>query len=264
MHLGDSVHLQDYPNLENFEADGVLSETMDRVRDICSCALSIRDRNNLRIRLPLAKVTVIAEKTDDLEELSSIIMEEINVKSIEFLNNVKDFSNNRLVLNFQRLGARVDSKMPELIKAAENNRWEITPAGTLKICDFELTKDDFSTQLRSREANTFPVANRNILIKLDLRVTEELRCEGLARDLVRIIQQFRKDSNLNITDRIELFLRTGYAPLIKSLEIHRKYIEEQTLAKSLSIISDTQFNCLFSTSDEIDKNPIKIGFNLVG
>jgi isoleucyl-tRNA synthetase len=263
MYADDSVHLQNYPKLDNFGVDSVLLDTMDRVRNICGCALFLRDRNNLRIRLPLNRITIIARNTDDLEEFSSIIMEEINVKSVEFLNNIEDFSNNRLVLNFQRLGNRVGAKIPELIRAAENNRWKITPDGTLMICGLELAGDEFSVQLRAKSKDVFPVEGHNILIKLDLEVTRELRCEGAARDLVRVIQQFRKDSNLDVSDRIELFIRTDYPLLRESIDKYRSYIEEQTLANSLALVSDSYFSCLFSTGDEIDKTPVKIGFNLI-
>ncbi|MDR2777875.1 MAG: DUF5915 domain-containing protein [Rickettsiales bacterium] len=263
MYADDSVHLQDYPKLDNFEADSDLVSSMDRVRDICGCALFLRDRNNLRIRLPLSRITIIARDTGDLEEFSSVIMEEINVKSVEFLNNVEDFSDNRPVLNFQRLGSRVGPKMPELIRAAENGRWTFTPKESLKICGFELTEEEFTIQIKSKSRDVFPVEGHNILIKLDLEVTRELRCEGSARDLVRIIQQFRKDSNLDVADRIELLIRTDYPLLREAIEKYRTYIEEQTLANGLTLVSDSYFNCLFSTSDEIDKTPVKIGFNLI-
>ncbi|MDR1494863.1 MAG: DUF5915 domain-containing protein [Rickettsiales bacterium] len=263
MYTGDSVHLQNYPRLENFVVDSALMVTMDRVRAICGCALSIRDRNNLRIRLPLTKITIIAEDTSDLDEFSAIIMDEINVKSIEFLNNIENFSENKIILNFQRLGDRVGSKMPDLLRAAENNDWKITSAGLLKICGFELITDEFSIQFRSKKKDVLPVVGHNILIKLDMELTDELRCEGAARDLVRVIQQFRKDSNLDVSARIELFIRTDYPLLIRALDKYRTYIEEQTLAKNMTISKDSYFDCLFSTSDEIDKNPVKIGFNIL-
>jgi isoleucyl-tRNA synthetase len=190
-------------------------------------------------------------------------MDEINVKAVEFLNNVEDFSENRVILNFQRLGSRVGSKMPNLLKAAGNGDWKIIPGGLLKICGFELTEDEFSIQFRSKRDDVFPVVDHNILVKLDMELSEELRCEGVARDLVRVIQQFRKDSNLDVSSRIELFIRTDYPLLSSALEKYRAYIEEQTLATSLIPSRDSYFDCLFSTSSEIDGNPVKIGFNII-
>ncbi|MDR3078812.1 MAG: DUF5915 domain-containing protein [Rickettsiales bacterium] len=263
MHIGDSVHLQNYPELENFAEDDALVGTMDLVRAICGCALTIRDRNNLRIRLPLGRITIIAENTAGLEEFSSVLADEINVKAVEFLNNVGDFSESRVVLNFQHLGTRVGSKMPDLVRAVEANDWKMDRDGHLKIGGFELAGDEFSIQLRPKRDDVFPVAGYNTLVKLDLNISEELRCEGAARDLVRLVQQLRKDSNLDIAARIELFVRTGYPLLISSLEKHRCYIEEQTLARSLARVEDSYFDCLFSTSGEIDRNPVKIGFNVV-
>ncbi|GHU28101.1 hypothetical protein FACS1894152_5560 [Bacilli bacterium] len=263
MYSGDSVHLQNFPRLDNFEIDVGLIEKMDRVRAICGSALAVRDKNNLRVRLPLNKITIIAKDIDDLKEFADIIMDEINVKSIEFLDNIEDYSENKLVLNFQKIGDRFGSRMPELMKAATSNKWKITTDGLLNLCDAELASDEFSLQLKPKKKNVFNVNDYNILIMLDLEITEELRQEGSIRDLVRVVQQFRKDTNLNISDRIELFIKTDYPLLSGALKKYQTYLKEQTLTTNLVIMPDFNFNTEFSTTEEIDKHSIKIGFNVV-
>ncbi|MDR2077541.1 MAG: DUF5915 domain-containing protein [Rickettsiales bacterium] len=265
MYAKDSVHLQNFPKLANFEADMDLVATMDTVRTICSCALAIRDKNNLRVRLPLNKITIVSEQADDFREFSSVIAEEINVKSVEFLDRVEDFAENKLVLNFQKIGSAIGSKMPDLIRAAQSGRWKITDSGSLRICDVELEKDEFSLQLVARKKNVFPVEGYNIVIMLDLAITEELKCEGAARDLVRLVQQLRKNAAVDIDAIIEISVKTSYELLLRAIAEHGNYIKEQILAKDLTIISDENYSTSgrFFFREEIEGNTVEISFNTV-
>ena len=98
-----SVHLQNFPNLDDFETDQKLVDKMDKVRAICSCALFVRDKNNLRVRLPLNKITIIGKNIEEIKEFSNIIIDEINVKNIEFIENIDDFSTKKLILDFKKI-----------------------------------------------------------------------------------------------------------------------------------------------------------------
>ena len=119
MDIKNSVHLQDFPSMENFTADNELLNTMDKVRAICSCALYVRDKNNLRVRLPLNKMTIITPDSSDISHFTDIIADEINVKNIEFNDNIEEFGEKKLVLNFQKIGKKVGSKMPNIMKLAK-------------------------------------------------------------------------------------------------------------------------------------------------
>ncbi|MDR2778438.1 MAG: DUF5915 domain-containing protein [Rickettsiales bacterium] len=266
MYSKDSVHLQDFPKLTNFETDEDFLATMDAVRAICSCALYLRDRNNLRVRLPLNKITIISENTENLTEFSDIIADEINVKSVEFLNNVEDFAEDRLVLNFQKIGSVVGQKMPELVKAAKSNRWKIMDDGSLRICGFELAEDEFSRQPAPKRKDVFPVEGHSILIMLDLTVSEALKCEGAARDLVRMVQKLRKDASVNIAALIELSIKTDYELLLEAIAKHGDYIKEQILANDLTIIPREQSSDKsdFSFREDIEGHIIEINFSLLG
>lgn len=258
----NSVHLQNFPKMEHFEIDDNLIDIMDKVRAICSCALFIRDKNNLRVRLPLNKITIIGNQTEEIKEFSSIIIDEINAKNIEFLNNVEEYGEKKLNLNFAKIGNRVGSKMPYLIKAAKSNKWKINKNNKLEIEGFELEDDEFNIKLESKKENIYTVDNYDILISLDLNITKELEYEGMARDLVRIIQQLRKDAKLNISDKIDLVIKTNYDFLRNSIEQHKDYIKEQTLSINLNIAKD-DLNSDFSFCEEMDKNIVQIGFSVI-
>lgn len=263
MNRKNSVHLQDFPKMGDFEADMELIDTMDKVRAICSCALFVRDKNNLRVRLPLNGITVITSNTDEIKEFSSIIADEINVKKVDFIDKIDDYGEKKLVLNFQKIGSKVGTKMPNLIKASKANEWKINKSsGKLKIEGFELEDDEYELKLEPKKSNVFPVENYDILIMLDLTITKELEYEGMARDLVRTIQQLRKNVKLNVSDRIDLVVKTNYDFLKTSIEQHKDYIKEQTLSTTLNITKD-DLNCDFSFCEEIDKNIVQIGFSVI-
>jgi isoleucyl-tRNA synthetase len=260
MDKNNSVHLQNFPKMDNFSVDEVLLSAMDKVRAICSCALSIRDRNNLRVRLPLNKILIIGYNIKDIEEFSLIIKDEINVKTVEFIDNIEGYGEKKLALNFQKIGGKVGSKMPNLIKSSKTNGWNINENNELEIEGFKLEADEFSIKLESKRENVYVVDGYDILVMLDLVVTKELEYEGLARDLVRMIQQFRKDSELDVSDRIDLFVKTDHGFLIESIKQYEKYIKEQTLAVGLDITNN--LNCEFSFTDNLDDKTIQIGFNV--
>ena len=261
MDTKNSVHLQDFPNLEHFEVDGELLSTMDKVRAICSCVLYVRDKNNLRVRLPLNKLTIIGENCSDVSGFSDIITDEVNVKSIEFNENISDYANKKLVLNFPKIGKIIGAKMPTVMKLANSGKWKIGENKTLEIDDFSLNSDEYSIQLEPKKENVFAVDGYDMLIMLDLEITEELEKEGMARDLVRMIQQFRKDAKLNVSDKITVSIKTNYDFLRESIESFKEYIKDQTLATELSI-TNNELGTEFSFGEEINDNMVQIGFSV--
>lgn len=260
MNNKNSIHLQDFPDLNNYKIDLELIEKMDKVRAICSCALSIRDKNNLRVRLPLNSITVISEDSENIKEFSSIILDEINVKNIFFEKDINSFAEKKINLNFAKIGPKVGSKIPNIMKAIKNNSWKINN-NKLEIENLELDSDEYNVLWQSKKENIISVDNYDILIQLDLNVTKKLEQEGLTRDLIRIIQQYRKDVNLVINDKIELFIKTNYEFLKESININKKYLQEQVLAIDV-IITNDDLNSQFSFYEEINKSNIQIGFNI--
>lgn len=257
----ESVHLKNFPVIENFEVDNDLIDTMDEVRAICSAALFVRDKNNLRVRLPLNKITIISTFNDKIKEFSDIISDEINVKNIEFIDDIDEYADKKLILNFPKIGSRIGSKMPSVMKAANSGKWKVKD-DKLIIDSFELSQDEFKITLQPKNKDITTVDGYDILIMLDTNVTPALESEGMARDFVRKIQQFRKDVKLDVSDKIDIVIKTNYEFLKSSITEFKDYIKEQTLALNLTLSKD-DLNTEFSFCEEMENNIVQIGFSKV-
>jgi len=231
-----SVHLQDFPSVANINDEKELTEDMDMIRDICSTALAVRDRNNLRVRLPLNKLTVIGKGTERLKQYQKIIADEINVKSIDFKSEIGDLAKLKLQLDFKKVGAKLGGKMKDILVALKKGEWKRLPNNELDIDGVKLVAGEYLMKLEAKDPkSTGVLANSNVLVQLDVNITDDLKLEGLARDIVRLIQQNRKNANLNISDKIHLFISTDDDFLKKAINKHSEYIQAQTLSKSIEI-----------------------------
>ncbi|MGX6960941.1 MAG: isoleucine--tRNA ligase [Rickettsia endosymbiont of Pentastiridius leporinus] len=226
-----SVHLCDYPDLSNFEVNHELVSIMDNVLDICSHSLFIRSRDNIRVRQPLAGITIISKNNSKLKDFEALIKDEINVKSVIYRDDLENYAAKKLSINFPILGKRLPAKMKDIIAASKKNEWEATESG-LVICGETLNNKEYKLVLEPyahiKGASSF--ANNSSLLVLDLELTPELIEEGIARDLVRFIQQTRKDADFAITDRILIELTSEFE-LSKIIEIYGDFIKEQTLGE---------------------------------
>lgn len=235
-----SVHLTDFPDLSKIKADHDLMNNMDKVLDICNAALFVRNQENIRVRQPLSKVTIALANFDGLEEFTSIIKDEINVKSVIFDNNVEKYAKYKLSVNFPVLGKRLPHKMKEVISAAKSNQWQ-SAGGQLEIAGEILEPEEFSLvlepykelkgkELKGKELKGVKALPDNSgLVILDLAITDELYEEGLARDLIRQIQQARKDAGLHVSDRIMLEVN-GPEKIQNIIKANAAFINEQTLS----------------------------------
>ncbi|MDR0572068.1 MAG: DUF5915 domain-containing protein, partial [Rickettsiales bacterium] len=245
---------------DDFVANRELIDFMDKVRAICSVALSIRDKNNLRVRLPLKKMTIISAETENIKKFSSIILEEINLKSLDFSTNIEDFGEKKLILNFSKIGTRAGNKMQSIIAASKNNKWTFDENNKLRVEDFELNDNEYSISWVPSQDDVFVIPNQDILIKLDLEITKDLEQEGMARDIIRIIQQCRKLAKLDVSDRVELSLWTADSFMRDAISLHRDYIQYQTLANKLGI---EEKKLEFSFEEKIDENILLVNFNRI-
>jgi isoleucyl-tRNA synthetase/very-short-patch-repair endonuclease len=230
----ESVHLQNYPNLENIADEEALLNSMDKVREICTAGLSIRAAENIRTRQPLSKATIYFAKLDDIKNFADIIADELNVKQIEFSTELAGKAELKLKINFPELGKRLPEKMKQIIPAAKQNQWKAN-GNQVEIIGEVLQAQEFELTLEAKDKQgSAPLNSNDGLVILDLNITDELKNEGIARDVVRAVQQARKDANLNIADRI---LLTIDAPekLKGAIIANQNYISEQTLAKNINI-----------------------------
>ncbi|WP_347938940.1 isoleucine--tRNA ligase [Rickettsia oklahomensis] len=226
-----SVHLCNYPDLSNFEVNHELVATMDTVLDICSNSLFIRSNANVRVRQPLASITIISKHNDKLKNFEDLIKDEINVKAIIYRDDLENHATKKLSINFPMLGKRLPYKMKEIIAASKKGEWEAT-ASNLAICGETLNSEEYKLVLEPyphiKGAASF--ANNSSLLILDLELTPELIEEGIARDIVRFIQQARKDADFSITERILIEI-ISEPNLSKIINIYGDYIKEQTLSE---------------------------------
>lgn len=233
-----SVHLAEFPHAD-YKVDHDLIRQMERVRAACTSALFIRNETGIRVRQPLQSVTFIGVAEQGFsDDLTQLILDEINVKEWFNLDKTKilEFANYKLQIKFPILGKRVPHKIKDIIAAQKQGTWEFT-ANQLKITDEVLQSDEFELLLEPKQefANAIsPLASNDALVLLDLNVSSDLRLEGIARDLVRAIQQARKEAGFDISDRIRIAFSADDNDVIKAVNDWKYYIEEQTLAININ------------------------------
>ena len=233
---GESVHLTDYPMLENIELDETLVEEMDFLQDLCSAGKFIREEKNLRNRLPLASLTVVGDNLGFLnEQYKDILKDELNVKEVKIDNNLAAYASKTIYLYTPLLGKALGKDMGPVMGAYKQGKWELNADGTLSIAGQTLTTDLFEVRLDMKEGVAGKAfADNKAVVTLDTNVTDALKREGMARDFVRLVQTLRKDKDFNISDRIELCYATSDAELAKALEENKAYVAEQVLAVKVS------------------------------
>jgi isoleucyl-tRNA synthetase len=234
--LGDaSVHLQPWPTSTDLRHDPDLVTHMDQVREVCSVALGLREERRLRARLPLSKLTVASRSTSGLAELTALIRDEVNVKEVVLTDDLTSVGQFILRPRAAVLGPRLGKAVQQVIQAAKAGDWTQNSDGTVTVAEQVLNSEEFELALEPREGvAAAPLRGSDAVVELDVEVTAELAAEGMARDLVRMVQQARKDEGLQVTDRIELTLLLP-AVLAEGIDPHMKWMSEQVLATSTAI-----------------------------
>jgi len=227
---GGSVHLTDWPSAEQFPRDAELHAGMAQVRDACSTLLSLRKAEGLRVRLPLAKAVVATPDVDLIAPHLEILRDELNVKDVELTTDVDRFGRKELVLNPKALGPRLGGRMQQVVRAHKAGDWSVAGNAVI-VGGVELLDGEFDFRLVS-DGDGGAVAtlkNTEGLVVLDTEVTAELEQEGAARDLIRQIQQARREADLDVSDRIRLTI-TGTESVVQAFEAHRALVMRETLA----------------------------------
>ena len=230
-----SVHFQDWPDATQFPADPELVAAMDRLRDVASAALSLRDDRGLRVRLPLASAIVAGAGVSGIEPFADLLADEINVKSVAITDDVSAYGAFRLRPNGRVLGPKLGPDVQVVIKAAKSGEWTANDDGTVTVAGHVLAGDEFELALDPFDGVTAAALPGNdAVVVLDTEVSPELEAEGQARDLVRSIQQLRKDRDLAVTDRILLRLQLPDS-VAGALRPHLDWVAGQVLASDLTI-----------------------------
>jgi isoleucyl-tRNA synthetase len=231
---GRSVHLTDWPLVDSLPNDSALVGAIDRVRQVCSSALALRTANKLRVRLPLAKLTVAAADADRLTEYVDLIRDEVNVKSVELTTDLAAHGSFEVTVNARAAGPRLGKDVQRVIKAVKAGQWTISPSGAVVADGLELLPSEYDRKLVSKDRGAAAeLPGSSGLVVLDTAVTPELEAEGLARDLVRVIQQARRDKGLEVSDRIRLTIGAPES-VTAAAKAHDGLIRSETLAMEVS------------------------------
>ncbi|HLX77884.1 MAG TPA: class I tRNA ligase family protein, partial [Acidimicrobiales bacterium] len=233
-----SVHLTDWPDPEALPFDPDLVTAMDLVREACSAIHSIRKARGLRARLPLWRVTIAHPDSARLAPFLSLIADEVNVKSVELSIKTAALASTVLSVIPSALGPRLGPDTQKVINAVRSGDWQETATGSIEVAGVGLQPGEFDLRVVARDPETGRVIDggRGVAV-LDTETTAELEAEGTARDLVRIVQQARRDAGLRITDRIDLALVVP-EEVRAALEVWGDWLSHQTLARSLAVSSD--------------------------
>jgi isoleucyl-tRNA synthetase len=231
---GASVHLEDWPDVSHWPDEPELTEAMDLVRIVCSTALGLRKAHQLRVRLPLASLTVAHPAAASLAPFTGLIAEEVNVKAVELSAEPASLGRFELAVNPRVLGPRLGGQVQQVIRAVKAGSW--TQSGDrIEAAGVDLEPGEYELRLAAADPDSTSALPGNTgLIALDLRVTPELAAEGTARDVVRIVQQARRDAGLAVSDRIRLDIGADGA-VADAVRAHAGFIAAETLATGLEV-----------------------------
>ncbi len=252
-----SVHLLDWPDVSALPQDAELVEDMDRARAVCSVARTLREAHGVRVRQPLRSLTVAGSRVAGLSSHVELLRDEVNVKEVVLREQIDDLATRRLHVNARVLGPRLGPEMKRVLAAAKRGDFEQLADGRVQVEDQTLEPGEFELRLDAREgvaAQSLPSGEAVVL--LDLELSEELVQEGLARDLVRAVQQTRKEAGLDVSDRIRLALSLS-GELEQAAARFRDYVGEQTLAVEVELAGGLD-EALFEQEVKLAGAPVRI------
>ncbi|WP_395311868.1 isoleucine--tRNA ligase [Mycobacterium sp. AMU20-3851] len=229
---GRSVHLTDWPEAADLPADPHLVAAMDQVREVCSTGSSLRKAKKLRVRLPLPKLTVAVEDPESLRPFVDLIADELNVKAVELSDDVDAYGRFELAVNARAAGPRIGKDVQAAIKAVKAGEGVLNADGTLTAGPATLLPAEFTSKLVAADPEwTAALDDGAGLVVLDGTVTPELEAEGWAKDRIRELQELRKSTGLEVSDRINVVLDVP-ADKLDWARTHAELIAGEVLATS--------------------------------
>lgn len=234
-----TVHTQILPEVDESLIDTKLEADMDLVRKIVNLGRASREKESIKVRQPLSKIIVDGSYKERLEKLLPLIKEELNIKEVDFEDDLSDFMDYFLKPDFRVVGRIFQSKVNDFAKylASTDAKAFIDQVneGPVKVEiageEFEVTKDYLDIRISAKEGFDVEI-DGNVFVILDTEITEDLKDEGYAREFISKIQNLRKDSGFEVTDRINISYEAD-SDLAKSLDKFREEIKKETLADKL-------------------------------
>jgi isoleucyl-tRNA synthetase len=244
-HADESVHLSQFPEFDEAFIDTSLEERMGFAQQISSMVLALRRKVNIKVRQPLQKIMLPVYDDhfeQQIEAVKDLILTEVNIKEIEYLKDVTGVLVKKIKPNFKTLGPRYGKMMKAISKAfaqmsqEEIARYEQDGKYSLELDGekIELNRED--AEIISEDIPGMLVANEGrITVALDINITPGLKEEGIARELINRIQNLRKDSGFEVTDKIKINIQQ-HETLTGAIESHKDYISAQTLAQEIQLV----------------------------
>ncbi|MFT5680477.1 MAG: isoleucyl-tRNA synthetase, partial [Myxococcota bacterium] len=256
----DSVHLCDYPQVDSALINKDLEAQITAVRSVVGMGRALRERHRLKIRQPLRRVTVVNHEPGVclmLQHHADLICEELNVKGLATRANDTELAEVSFKANFKRLGRRFGRQMRDAaaaISALTSADWQtLQGGGTVEILGQEITAEDVMVT-RTPRGDVVIETEGAMTVALDTELDATLRSEGLSREVTSRVQRLRKDTGLEVTDRINLVLVTQDADLLDALDTHGAAIAAEVLAVSVSQSGET--------AHEVDLDGIALSIGL--
>ena len=242
-----SVHLTKLVEVKKQHQDKALEERMELAQKISSMVLSIRKKENLKVRQPLQRIQIpILEKAfqDKIEAVKDLILSEVNVKEIDFVNESQTQIVKNLKLNFKTLGKKCGTNM-KAVQAYANENGAAIISGIERSGSFVIDLNDTKINIEAEDVEIIPVDipgwkvanNGPLTVALDINLSEELRNEGLAREVVNRIQNMRKDAGFEVTDKILVKIQQN-SDLDNAIKNNLSYICSETLTNDLQLVQN--------------------------
>ncbi|WNH08462.1 isoleucine--tRNA ligase [Thalassobellus suaedae] len=241
----ESVHLAEFPKFDNQYVDKSLENKMESAQIISSLVLSLRAKEKIKVRQPLQKIMIPVDSESQKNEIlavSDLIKSEVNIKEIEVLEDASDILVKQIKPNFKVLGPRFGKDMKDVAKVVNNftsdDIKDIEQNGILgiEVNGKKVTLERADVEITSQDIEGWLVANEGSLtVALDVTISEDLRKEGIARELINRIQNLRKDSGFEVTDRIDVTFQKD-ENITSAVDANMTYIKSETLTNEIQII----------------------------
>ncbi len=245
---GRSVHLTDWPSTVDFPEDKDLVSRMDTVRTVCSAAASVRKSAGVRVRHPLAALTVAGPVCERLHGFTGLIADELNVKEVRLVADEQTVATTVLALRPRVLGPRLGADVQRVIAAVKAGDWSAS-ADKVVAGGVTLREGEYSLEVAPAPGTAAATLLDGIVV-LDTTMTPELLAEGTARDVIRVVQNARREAGLAVSDRIDLTV-SGSPGALAAVAEHRELVARETLAQRVRVEAKTDGTTAVGEADHI-------------
>ena len=202
--------------------------------------MGIRKTNNIRVRQPLNEITIVGEDISWLKEFESYVIDEVNTKKMTIEENSDSLYRNKIKINLRKMGPKLGKDTGKYMQAANEFNWTLNDDETVTLLDITLEKDEYILEKESNPGTEAREINDgNIVVSLNIDIDTELKIEGIARDILRAIQNKRKDENFDISDKINIKIY-GEQVIEETIEKYGNYITSNSLAEKIEFLKTNE------------------------